>query len=98
MEDLKMKSDEATEKFNALSAGIKEKETRMAELFALKKHIFNYHDTREIYIQYRKSGYSKEFFEKQREKITIHKAAKKAFDECGLQKLLTTKDLKNTLN
>ena len=58
MEDLKMKSDEATEKFNALSAGIKEKETRMAELFALKKHIFNYHDTREIYIQYRKSGYS----------------------------------------
>lgn len=93
MEDLKMKSDEATEKFNTLSAGIKEKETRMAELLALKKHIFNYHDTREIYIQYRKSGYSKDFFEKHREQITLHKAAKKAFDECGLQKLPTTKDL-----
>jgi hypothetical protein len=93
MEDLKMKSDEATEKFNTLSAGIKEKENRMAELLALKKHIFNYHDTREIYIQYRKSGYSKDFFEKQREQITLHKAAKKAFDECGLQKLPTTKDL-----
>ena len=93
MEDLKMKSDEATEKFNTLSAGIKEKENRMAELLALKKHIFNYHDTREIYIQYRKSGYSKDFFEKQREQIILHKAAKKAFDECGLQKLPTTKDL-----
>ena len=93
MEDLKMKSDEATEKFNTLSAGIKEKENRMAELLALKKHIFNYHDTREIYIQYRKSGYSKDFFEKHREQITLHKAAKKAFDECGLQKLPTAKDL-----
>lgn len=93
MEELKMKSDEATEKFNTLSAGIKEKETRMAELLALKKHIFNYHDTREIYIQYRKSGYSKDFFEKHREQITLHKAAKKAFDECGLQKLPTTKEL-----
>lgn len=43
MKDLKMKSDEETEKFNTLSAGIKEKENRMAELFALKNHIFNYH-------------------------------------------------------
>lgn len=93
IEDLKMKSDEATEKFNTLSADIKVKEARMAELLVLKKHIFNYHDTREIYIQYRKSGYSKEFFEKHREQITLHKAAKKAFDECGLKKLPTTKDL-----
>lgn len=93
IEDLKIKSDEATEKFNTFSAGIKEKETRMAELLTLKKYIFNYHDTREIYIQYRKSGYSNEFFEKHREQITLNKAAKKAFDECGLKKLPTTKDL-----
>ena len=72
---------------------IKAKEVRMAELLALKKHIFNYHDTREIYIQYRKSDYSKAFFEKHREQITLHKAAKKAFDESGLEKLPTTKKL-----
>ena len=64
MEELRSRTNEATEKFNTLSADIKEKEVRMAELLALKKHIFNYHDTREIYIQYRKSGYSKVFFEK----------------------------------
>lgn len=93
IEDLKIKSDEATEKFNILSAGIKEKETHMRKLLVLKKHIFNYHDTREIYIQYRKSGYSKDFFEKHREQITLHKAAKKAFDECGFKKLPTIKDL-----
>ena len=36
---------------------------------------------------YRKSGYSKKFLEAHREKITLHKAAKAAFDEAGLQKL-----------
>lgn len=93
MEELKSRTDEATKKFNTLSDDIKEKESRMAELLALKKHIFNYHDTREIYIQYRKSGYSKVFFEKHREQITLHKAAKNAFDESGLEKLPTTKEL-----
>lgn len=93
MEELRSRTNEATKKFNVLSADIKEKEVRMAELLALKKHIFNYHDTREIYIQYRKSGYSKVFFEKHREQITLHKAAKNAFDESGLAKLLTTKEL-----
>ena len=36
---------------------------------------------------YRKSGYSKKFLEAHREEITLHKAAKAAFDEAGLQKL-----------
>lgn len=80
-------------KFNALSAGIKEKEAKMAEKLALKKQIFNYADTREIYIQYRKSGYSKKFFEQNRQAITLHKAAKQAFNECGLEKIPTVKEL-----
>lgn len=98
MEELRSRTNKATEKFNALSTDIKEKEVRMAELLALKKHIFNYHDTREIYIQYRKSGYSKSFFEKHREQITLHKAAKNAFDESGLEKLPTTKEYYELMN
>jgi len=93
MEELRSRANEATEKFNTLSADIKEKEACMAELLALKKHIFNYHDTREIYIKYRKSGYSKAFFTKHREHITLHKAAKNPFDESGLEELPTTKEL-----
>ena len=46
-----------------------------------------------MYIAYRKAGYSKAFLEAHREKITLHKAAKAAFDEAGLQKLPKVKEL-----
>ena len=42
---------------------------------------------------YRKSGYSKKFLEAHREEITLHKAAKAAFDEARLQKLPKVKEL-----
>ena len=42
---------------------------------------------------YRKSGYSKKFLEAHREEITLHKVAKAAFDEAGLQKLPKVKEL-----
>ena len=41
----------------------------------------------------RKTGHSKAFLEAHREKITLHKAAKAAFDEAGLQKLPKVKEL-----
>ena len=93
IEDLKVMEEKAIDKFNTLSAGIKEKESKMAEMLALKKQIFNYADTRDIYIEYRKSGYSKKFFEQNRQAITIHKAAKQAFNECGFEKIPTVKEL-----
>lgn len=40
-----------------------------------------------------KAGYSKKFFEAHREEITIHKAAKQAFDELGLKKIPRVKEL-----
>ena len=39
------------------------------------------------------TGYSKKFLEAHREEITLHKAAKAAFDEAGLQKLPKVKEL-----
>ena len=53
----------------------------------------NYAKTRPVYDAYRKSGYSKKFLEAHREEITLHKAAKAAFDEAGLQKLPKVKEL-----
>ena len=41
----------------------------------------------------RKNGYNKAFLETHREEITLHKAAKDAFDEAGLQKLPKVKEL-----
>ena len=65
----------------------------MAEIAVLKTHIINYAKTRPVYDAYRKSGYSKKFLEAHREEITLHKAAKAAFDEAGLQKLPKVKEL-----
>ena len=59
----------------------------------MKKHIINYSKTRSVYEDYRKAGYSKKFLEDHREEITIHKAAKAAFDELGVKKLPRIKDL-----
>ena len=59
----------------------------------LKTHIINYAKTREVYAAYRKAGYSKAFLEAHREEIALHKAAKAAFDEAGLQKLPKVKEL-----
>ena len=42
---------------------------------------------------YRKSGYSKKLLEAHREEITLHKAAKAAFDEAGMKKLPKVKEL-----
>ena len=49
--------------------------------------------TRSVYDAYRKAGYSKKFLEQHREQITLHKAAKVAFDEAGLKKLPKVKEL-----
>ena len=42
---------------------------------------------------YRKSGYSPKFLEAHREEITLHRAAKDAFDETGSKKLPKIKAL-----
>ena len=73
----------ASSSFSNLTATIKNAEKRLNEITELKKHIFNYSKTKDVYEQYRKSGYSKKFYEAHREEITIHKAAKKAFSELG---------------
>lgn len=78
-ETLKERATGASERFASLSQTIKDAEKRMAEIAVLRTHIINYSKTREVYVQYRQSGYSKKFLEAHREEITLHKAAKEAF-------------------
>lgn len=93
IEELDARAKAATREFNALSDSIKASEQRLAEIAVLKKHIINYSKTREVYVAYRKAGYSKKFFEAHREELTLHKAAKAAFDELGVKTLPKVKDL-----
>jgi hypothetical protein len=57
-QELAQKAASAKARSNELSAGICAAEKRLAEVTALKKHIINYSNTREIYVAYRKAGYS----------------------------------------
>ena len=92
-EELRERAAAATEHYHAMGDSIKAAEARLTEIAVLKTHIINYAKTREVYTAYRKAGYSKAFLEAHREEITLHKAAKAAFDEAGLQKLPKVKEL-----
>ena len=92
-ESLKQITDSAADRMTELGASIKAKEKRLGEIRTLKTHIINYAKTRDVYVRYRKSGYSKKFFEAHREELVLHKAAKEAFAQSGLEKLPTVKQL-----
>ena len=93
MDELREKASTTSADFDRIDKELKSAEQRLVEIAALKKHIINYAKTREVYAAYRKAGYSKVFLETHREEITLHKAAKAAFDEAGLQKLPKVKEL-----
>ena len=93
IEEMQKRVDAATARYYELGDSIKASEKRLAEIAVLKAHIINYAKTRPIYDAYRKTGYSKHFLEAHRAEITLHKAAKAAFDEAELQKLPRVKDL-----
>ena len=93
IKEMQERVDAATARYHELGDSIKAAEARMTEIAVLRTHIVNYARTRPVYDAYRKAGYSKRFLEAHREEITLHKAAKAAFDEAGLKKLPKTKDL-----
>ena len=92
-EELRERAAAAAERYHAMGDSIKAAEARLTEIAVLKNHIINYAKTHEVYTAYRKAGYSKAFLEAHGEEITLHKAAKAAFDEAGLQKLPKIKEL-----
>ena len=83
----------STAKYHELMKTIKDAESKMAENKVLKTHIINYSKTRDTYIGYRKSGYSKKFYEAHRDEITLHKTAKEAFSKIKDGKIPRVKEL-----
>lgn len=93
-EVLSAKAEEAGRRFDIFSDEIKASEKRLSEINGLQKHIGTYRKTRDIYVQYRQSGYSKKFLSAHESDILLHKAAKKEFDKLGLEKLPSMDALK----
>lgn len=89
MDELTKRATDSATRFAELSQTIKDAEKRMAEIAVLKTHIINYSKTKDVYVAYRKAGYSKQFFETHREEILLHKVAKEAFGQLvgGVPKL-----------
>ena len=92
-DELKELADAALSHYHELGDSIKTSEKRLAEIAVLKAHIINYAKTRPVYDAYRKAGYSKKFLEEHCTEITLHKAAKAAFDESNLKTLPKIKEL-----
>lgn len=90
---LSEKANGSSARFNELSQTIKDAEKRLGEIAVLRTHIINYAKTRDVYVAYRKAGYSKKFFEEHREEITLHKAAKEAFSNLPDKKIPKVKEL-----
>ena len=93
LDQLQTLASEKSARRDELLSSIQASEKRLAEIATLKKHITNYSKTRSTYEAYRKAGYSKKFFEAHREELTLHKAAKQAFDELGVRKIPKVKEL-----
>lgn len=97
-EKLYEKEAEANDRFHELQEAIRTREARLNELGSLKKSIVEYSKTRAVYEAYRKAGHSEKIFEAHRAELTIHKAAKKSFDEYKkthpeIRKLPTVKEI-----
>lgn len=92
-EDLAALTERLTARFSELSDSIKSAEKRIDEIKELQTHINNYNRTRQVYIEYRKAGYSKKFFEEHRDDLLLHKAAKQVFDQLGGKKVPTRQAL-----
>ena len=69
---LEEKAAAAMAHHNGLSAQIKAAEKRMAEIAVLRTHIVNYAKPCEVYVAYRKAGYSKKFHQEHEKEILLH--------------------------
>ncbi|MCD8127945.1 MAG: relaxase/mobilization nuclease domain-containing protein, partial [Clostridiales bacterium] len=96
VEKLATECDAAVECYRELADKTKSDEARMKEIVELQRQIGTYGKTREVYLQYKKLPKKKQaaFYEAHRSDITLHEAAKRYFDSLGLEKLPSTKALK----
>lgn len=93
-DDLTVKANEVVEQFNAISKEVKLAENELTDIALLQKMIVQYARTKDIYDDYRNSGYSAKFKETNISEILLHQGAKKHFSDLGLKKLPKMADLK----
>lgn len=92
--DLEALSNELTKKSNTLRKEVRLLDDAIQENAITQKQITNYARTRKIYDGYIRAGYSKKYLEANEKDILIHQAAKKYFDDKGMDTIPKMQDLK----
>lgn len=82
-EELSQLTENAISENDQLLSRVHIAESRLKEIAASKKAIHDYLKTKDIYANWKKSGYSNSFYAEHESEILIHKAAKRAFDAMG---------------
>ena len=77
---------------NKLHAAIREKKNRMKEINELRQAIRDYRRTKDVYAQYKASGWSPKFYNEHRQDIESHKKAQAVYSSVD-GKMPTLKEL-----
>ena len=77
---------------NNLKSSIREKQNRMKEINQQRQAIRDYSRTKEVYAQYKKSGWSTKFYQEHQQEIEAHKKAQTVYSSFG-GKIPTQKEL-----
>lgn len=93
-EKLEEKMEKASKEFNKSNRDIKEISAKMEKISILQGHIVNFSKTKEIYLEYRGTGYNQKFKNKHEAEISIHQEAKNYFKSLGYSKLPKMDELK----
>ena len=92
LEELNEQIQKLTKQRNSLKASIREKQTRMKEINRQRQAIRDYRRTKDVYTQYRESGWSSRFYQEHRQEIEDHKMAQAVYAASD-GKLPTLKEL-----
>lgn len=92
LEELNDQIQELTDQQNALKASIRGKQNRMKEINRQRQAIRDYSRTKEVYTQYRESGWSVKFYQEHRQEIEDHRNAQAVYSSLD-GKMPTQKEL-----
>ena len=79
LEELNEQIQELTDQRDSLKASIREQQNQMKEINRQRHAIRDYSRTKEIYTQYRESGWSVKFYQEHRQEIEDHKNAQAVY-------------------
>lgn len=92
--DLETLYDEMSHNCNTLRKEVRLLDDAIQENAITQKQIQNYARTRKVYDGYIRAGYSRKYLEEHEGDILIYKAAKKYFDDKGMENIPKTQELK----